>query len=395
MNFLKKIKSIIVSTFNSLVRFYRFCYSNRYLLGAVVIFYVGMIAGEYRDLLNTYLGHNYDSSRVGQNVRVTGDCLFNNGSRVTLTNDQVRVIKKDKNRVYGIVVAMGKSVSCSRQNIVVEPYTYAQYLLDKERPILRIDEPRTNEIDPEIALLKKTVLMSGTCKDLDGNNKNLKSSMVEILSVEGDFDRVFNVFQVVNSRTLRCESKYVKSRLVKDEDVAIFEEEERSRLAPKGPVDLVGKVVDISGSCTLVNPANKKEVVSHFRGHPVLVLGVQKEGSEIMVLRGSTAYDKYDAIPVVCDKNKEPDVYWSLSDKPIERSNGEPKKNQIVSVTGVCVFEDGKKETFFEQSLKASSIEEDERGSVEKVIGYIKIKEEAKKVICDKKTDKSLQFDIK
>lgn len=401
MKMLNKFLGPFIYIAQVLKRLGLFIYNNRKLFGIITIFYAGMIAGEYKDLLNTFLGRNFDGPKVGQNVRVSGDCLLYNGARVTLTNDQLRVIKKDKERIYGVIVELTKAVSCLRENVVIDPYTYAQFLLDGQRPILKIDEKRTAEADPELALVKKTVLLSGLCNEFDpvtkklGKARNLSSNLAEILSVEGDFERVYNVFLVVQSKTLRCESKHVKSRLVKDEDVSTFEEDEKTRMTPRGPVDLVGKMVEVTGSCKLINPANKKELSLHFREQPVFVLNIEKEGDVDMVLRGSTAYDQYDAVPIACDRRVEPDVFWKATDKVIGQANSEPHKSQILTITGACQLEDGSSETLFEQKVKVSEIVKSDGANIDKVVGYIKIKNAAKVVTCDKKKDKTLQFDNK
>lgn len=395
MKTLSSIYQMIRNLGMSFYRFYLFLKNNRKLFTFIIIFFLGMKAGEYRETLQTFLGHNYEASRTGQNVRVTGDCLFYNGARVTLAGDQMKVVKNDKERVYGIVIGMGKSVSCMKQNVVVEPYTYAQFLVDGDRPTVKLDENRIVETDPELALVKKTILVSGTCKDVENKTINLKGNLAEVLSVVGDFDRRLNIFLVTQSKTVTCDSKLMKARLVRDEDVSTIEEDERNRANPKGPVTLVGKMVEVSGSCTLINPTNKKEITVPLRGQPVLVLGVEKEGETVMMLRGSTAYDKYDAIPIKCDRNKEPDIIWEITDKAIVLSSEAKKSSPKVLITGTCLLEDGSKYPLFEQEVKVSEMNKSDGTNVDKVVGFIKIDKDIKKVSCDKKNEKSLLFDVK
>lgn len=211
------------------------------------------------------LGKTYKGSTV---MMSSGSCKTADGEpRIpSLVKDQVVISYIDDKVVKALIRKTREAIECDVNEVVLDRLSIADLLGQKNEAIPELQMPvAMKKEDPEYKKLeKKTLLMSGSCTDLDGNTlPSFIDEPVDVTSTEAYKEK--NTYLLIGILKKTKTAVKCLGSSIKYSDIMVADEKVEGEIDRQGlnkTVSYVGKTLLITGTCypderTRVNKTKK------------------------------------------------------------------------------------------------------------------------------------------
>lgn len=280
-----------------------------------------------------FLAGSFNKSLKGATVRISGKCIGPNKQlRVpTLAEDQVKITYIDEEKIQAVVRKTREVVECRLADVAIDSMPLLAYLGTDMTNIPELTMPVVvnKGIPAHKSLEKKTLLMSGICKDMSGNDlPSFTDEPVDVTStsdIEGN-DENFSLMGIkkVDKVAIQCISSQIKYSEYQAPKAIITS---NSNLEQTQEKTYVGDILVITGTCfpderTKANKT-KKYLFYKLANSKVQILenDIDKNG-KITRLIGTVLDQEFRGDAIYCDKVKFPFIYQEYNDESMNLDKG-------------------------------------------------------------------------
>lgn len=243
-----------------------------------------------------YLAGVMGKDLKGATVTLSGSCKVQGIPRLpALAEDQVKITYVDGEKLQAVVRQTRELVECRLADVAIDKLPLLANIFKSPMPVPELTVAEVKKVDPEWKkLAQKTLVMSGSCVDLDGKTlPAFTDERVDVTSVEAveGSPETFTLSGIKKSdrQALRCLSSSIKYEEYRP--VA------QNPLLPSTPSEqsFVNQIIKVTGSCvpdkrTQINKT-KKFALYKLANTPVQVLQEEVRNGKLVRLVG-TIMDK-------------------------------------------------------------------------------------------------------
>ena len=271
----------------------------------------------------------------GATVRISGDCMVKGKLRnPALTEDQVKVTYIDGEKMKAVVRKTRETVECKLADIAIDTLPLLAYLGEDIQKVPDLNMPVAEEKTiPEYKKLeKKTLIMSGSCADLDGKAQApFVDEKIDVTLTEGskESEDLFVLTGIIKSsqKAVRCLSSAIKYSEYNTVAAKSLEGMETNRLGNSQTKSYVGETLVITGTCfpderTKINK-QKKYAFYKLANSKIQILehDIAKDGT-INRLVGTALDEEFRGDALYCDKQKFPFIYKEYDEDSMKLEQG-------------------------------------------------------------------------
>lgn len=324
------------------------------MIVAMVVVVVMFLGGYLIGSRQFELGYVKDKL-AGATVLMSGVCLSDGRERPPLNENQVKIIKYDKenNKYRGILRRFSESIECDADNVHIDYLPLYDYIVNgkalKDTEVELVPQQKLEKQDlPQIFnLAQKTIKITGTCND--EMDKEIKPAFVEEVVAISDVESTKNskgekdyfLYGTISAgeksgTVVKClASKTQRKMLTTETEIKVAE----AKKTKKGTDDLIpdnestkktykGKGIYVTGICFNYTTKKMKNAVwcegeknlpafYTYQSTPVKVLleEFDKTGEDLTRIIGSVKDKKGCLRYVDCDKKKQPELLFEENAK--------------------------------------------------------------------------------